>query len=233
MAQSLRNQNKIKKMKNFLALSALLFFGFSYAQLTQNVGDFSSLETYDRITVKLIPSDQNSIEISGSKPDDVQVVNKNRNLKIRMNLEKFLGGGDITVKVYYTRLNQISASEGSRIESDETLKNPSITLSAREGATMKLDVETNMADIKTSSGGEIELSGTANAQMIVCNAGGNYEAKNLKSKTATVTVNAGGTAEIFASDFVKATTRAGGDIYIHGNPKVEQKNLAGGKVHIY
>ena len=40
-----------------------------------------------------------------------------------------------------------------------------------------------------------------------------------RAKNVSVTVNAGGKAEVYASKAVNATVRAGGRIEIHGNPK--------------
>lgn len=219
-------------MKKIHLILSLLIFSFAFSQQRQDTGTFSSLEVYDKIAVNLIPSGENYVEIMGSNTEDVQIINKNRTLKIRMNMSKFLGGDKVSVNVHYTTLNQINASEGSSVTSDQKIENPSLTLNAKEGASIVLETESNMVDVKTNSGGYIKLSGTSNAQSVVSNAGGNYEGKGLKTKTATVTVNAGGEAEVFASNFVNATTRAGGNIYIYGNPKVEQKSLAGGKVHI-
>jgi hypothetical protein len=46
-----------------------------------------------------------------------------------------------------------------------------------------------------------------------------------------VTVNAGGEAEIYATDFVDAKTRAGGSILIYGKTKqINEKRVAGGSI---
>ena len=63
------------------------------------------------------------------------------------------------------------------------------------------------------------------------NTGGIYDAKQLRSKLISITVNAGGEAAIFATDFVDAKVRAGGNIEIFGKPKqINQKVIAGGTI---
>ena len=63
------------------------------------------------------------------------------------------------------------------------------------------------------------------------NSGGIYEGKDLKTNQTTITANAGGEADIFATDFVDAKVRAGGDITIYGKPKqINQKVVAGGNI---
>ena len=44
-------------------------------------------------------------------------------------------------------------------------------------------------------------------------------------------MNAGSRAEIFASDYVKATVKAGGEVLVYGDPaKMEEKTVFGGKI---
>jgi hypothetical protein len=63
------------------------------------------------------------------------------------------------------------------------------------------------------------------------NSGGIYEAKKLLTNQTVITTNAGGEADIYATELVDAKVRAGGDITVYGNPKqLNQKIIAGGKV---
>ncbi|WP_313503549.1 head GIN domain-containing protein [Kaistella carnis] len=203
----------------------------SYAQFSRNVGEFSSLKVYDKITVTLVPGNENKVE--GSSPDaDVETVNKNGELKIRMTPAKILQGNQVSVKVYYQNLNDLQASQGSSISSNETLQTKMLTLTSNEGSKIKLEIETGKLNAKTNSGGEIVLTGSADYQDIVVNSGGKFNGQNLESLTATISANAGGIAEVFASESVNATTRAGGLIDVYGDPEDRKfKNVIGGKIN--
>lgn len=220
-------------MKSIVSLLLVVLFNFSYSQIKQDVGEFNSIEVYDKLSVKLVHSNSNYIEIFGSKAESVEFVNKNNRLKIRMKIDQFLQGDDTKVIVYYTDLNQISASEGSQISADESLSSPSLLLNSKEGASIELDVDVNSLDVKTNSGGFIIAHGKASSQTVVSTAGGIYNGEDLKTKTTNVTVNAGGEATVFATDYVNAKTRAGGNIHIFGGAKVDKKTTAGGKIHIH
>ncbi|MFA7446798.1 MAG: head GIN domain-containing protein [Weeksellaceae bacterium] len=220
-------------MKSIVRLFFVVLFGFSYAQNKQDVGEFNILEVYDKLTVELIHSNANFIEIRGNKAESVEFINKNKRLKIRMKIDQFLQGDDTKVIVYYTHLNQIYANEGSQVSSNEILSTPSLVLNSKEGARIELEVETNALDIKTNSGGWVVATGKSNSQTVVSIAGGIYDGEGLKTKTTTVTVNAGGEAKVFATDYVNAKTRAGGNIHIFGGAKVDQKTMAGGNIHIH
>ena len=54
---------------------------FVFAQETRNVGDFNSLKVYDRIPVELVKSSKSKVEITKGNNTDVEVVNKNGELK--------------------------------------------------------------------------------------------------------------------------------------------------------
>lgn len=224
-----------KDMKHytFFILSFLICPWIWAQDVQQNLGDFDEIEVFDKLKVKLIPSHKNSIEISGAKSENVQIVQKNNLLKLRMNLENFLQGDqNNSIIVYYKTLRRISASEGAQITSTETIDINKLSLEAKEGASIDLDIQVNTLEVKTNTGAGISLTGTTNYQSVICNTKGYYNGQELEASEIEVTVNAGGEAHVFATELVNAKTRAGGNIYIYGQPKVKQQTIAGGKIHI-
>ncbi len=221
-------------MKKLIVLSGLLFSQFFFAQdVTKDLSSFTEVKIYDKISAELIPSNENKIEIFGLKSNDVEVLQKNDELKIRMPLTKSLKGEDVKVKIYYKTLEEIEAFEGSFITSSKPIKSSDLEITAKEGAEIRLEIEAEDLEVKVVSGADITLNGTVSGTMEVnIKAGGTLQAQNLKTKKAKVSVSAGGTAEIFATDFVKAETKAGGTINIHGKPaKIEQKTIVGGSIN--
>ena len=91
-------------------LIVLLFIaqiGFSQEKITKNLGDFDAIKVLDKISVQLIPSNENRIEISGKNNSDVEIINKNGELKIRMPLDKFLKGDDVTALLYFKKIKSL------------------------------------------------------------------------------------------------------------------------------
>lgn len=204
---------------------------FCFAQSNRNVGDFSSLKVYDKITVVIIHSNENKVETEVDNPD-LEIVNKNGDLKIRMTPIKIMQGSQVSVKVYYKNLNDIQASQGSTISNSEEIESKMLTLTSNEGSKINLKVNVKTLSAKMNSGGEITVSGTVNHQDILVNSGGRYLGTNVESQSAVVTTNAGGFAELNVSDSVNATTRAGGIIDVYGDPNNRKaKNVIGGKVN--
>ena len=203
----------------------------AFAQTERNVGDFTLLKVYDRISVELIPLSKNMVEILGNNDSDVQAINKNGELKIRMAPTKVMQGEGTKVKVYYENLTDIQGSQGAIITASEAVKSSMLTLTSNEGSKLNLSLNTQKLKAKGNSGGEIIVKGKADSQDIVMSSGSKFNGMHVESSNASVTVNAGGVAKVFAEDSVETTTRAGGTIEVYGDPKNRNtKKVIGGKV---
>ena len=214
-----------------LVIVLFLIAQVSMAQVSKNLGDFDKVSVFDRINVELIKSTENKIEINGKRSGDVEVVNKNGAIKIRMKFEKLLKGDDVTAKLYYTSLQSIDASEGSYVISEDVFKQPSLDITSREGAEIRLKLDVDKAKIKSVTGGIIKISGSAENQDASLGTGGILEAQNLETSQTTVVITTGGEADVRATNLVDAKVRAGGTITIFGSPKqVNKKTSLGGSI---
>jgi len=218
-------------MRNIFLLVFVICAQLSYGQITKNLGDFDEVKVFDRISVELIPSEANKIEISGKRSGEVEIVNRNGELKIRMSLEKLLDGEDIQVRLFYTNVKSLDASEGSFISSAQTFKQSSMDLTAKEGAQIKVDLDVLKANVKVVTGGIMRLSGKANTMDANLSTGGILYAKDLLTSQTDIDIKAGGEAEVNASDLVDADVKAGGNVRIFGKPKQINKTTAlGGSI---
>ena len=219
-------------MKNSIFILFALLFSTSYAQtVSKNPGDFTTVKIFDRISAQLIPSNENKVEIKGNRASEVEVVNSNGDLKIRMPFPKLLKGEEIEVTVYYKKLEGVEASEGSYVNSEKPIKAINFNLNAKEGAEIRIALDVKKATVRATSGGKIRISGTSVNQEVVMSSGAELQAKNFESEQTTISLNAGGSADVFATEFVDAKVRAGGDIYIYGSPKqINQKTVLGGSI---
>lgn len=214
-----------------IVFSLLVFSSITFGQVNKNLGDFDKVTSFDKIDVMLIPSSENKIVIDGKEANEVELVNKNGELKIRMPFTKILSGDDISVTLYFKKINAVEANEGSRIACGDLIKSTSFEINAKEGSEIKLQLETQKLSGRIANGSNVKLTGNVVNQDILVNSGGIYEAENLKTEQTTVTCNAGGQADVFATVLVDAKVRAGGEITIYGKPKeINQKVIAGGTI---
>ena len=220
-------------MKNtFLTFIACSIFSFGVAQTEKNVGDFTKVSSFDKIDVQLIASNENKVVLHGKEANQVELVNKNGELKIRMPLTKMLSGDNISATVYYKKLDAVEANEGSRIASKDEITAINFDIICKEGSEVKLiNLQVDRLQVRVSQGSVVTILGTSKNQDILSNSGGKYDGQDCITEQTVVTVNAGGIAHVYATDFVDAKTRAGGEIKIYGKPKqINEKKIAGGTI---
>jgi len=208
-----------------------LVSSIAFSQTEKSVGDFNKVTSFDQIEVLLIPSDENKVVLDGSGSEDVEIINKNGELKIRMRLTKMLSGDNISATVYYKNIDAVEANEGSRISSEATFEATTFDIKAKEGSQIKIKINVDRLTARIGNGSTVTVFGTAKNQEVLINSGGIYEAEKLKTNQTIITANAGGDANVYATDLVDAKVRAGGDIRIFGKPKqINQKIIAGGTI---
>jgi hypothetical protein len=212
--------------------SLLLMSSLTYAQTEKNVGDFTKVTAFDKIDVNLVAASENKVVLTGVNSKEVELVNKNGELKIRMPLIKMLSGYSVSATVYYIKIEAVEANEASRITSKDTISVLNFDVICKEGSDIKLtNLQADRLQIRVSQGSIVTIIGTVKNQDVLSNSAGKYDGQDCKTQQTVVTVNAGGIAEVNATDIVNAKTRAGGEITIYGNPKkVIEQSVAGGTI---
>lgn len=201
-------------------------------KLTMDLDAFTQVKAFDGISVKLLKSDDYKAVVTGVDLDKVEIVNTDGILKIRMRITKVFSGYKTFVDVHYAgELTVIDVNEDARISGDATFDQEVLELKAQEGGEMTINAKVHQMLIKAVTGGTIKAKGSADLQDVAINTGGVFKGKDLHTKFSTVNVNAGSKAEIFATDYVKATVKAGGEVEVHGNPsKMDEKTVFGGTI---
>ncbi|KQB38888.1 head GIN domain-containing protein [Flavobacterium aquidurense] len=218
-------------MKKLIIGAAILFVQMSFGQVTKELGDFDTVKVYDKLSVKLVQSSENKLVIKGAREAELEAVNKNGILKIRMPFPKLLSGNDLEVTLYYKHIELIDVNEGAEVTSNETLKATSFKVSAQEGGKINVDLDVDKLKVSSVSGGEIIATGKADNLDASLGAGGYFLGSKLSTSQTKVSVSAGGKADVNASTLVDAKVSAGGSIYIYGKPKqINQKTVFGGKI---
>jgi hypothetical protein len=221
-------------MKNIIVTLILTFSLIGFSQnIEKELGEFSHLKTFDGLSVELVKSATNKAVISGEYKEDVVIVNKNGLLKIKFNIPKVTTHYKTKVVLHYTALNLIDANEGSFVFTDGIIKEIDLDVKVQEGAIIRLEVDAQRVNSRMVSGGIITLSGKAKNQDVVVNTGGVFKGKECFTEQTKVSVSAGGSAEVYATEIVKADVKAGGSIMIYGNPKLaDTKKVLGGNIKV-
>jgi hypothetical protein len=220
-------------MKQVTSLFLVLLSTISIAQVTRNVGDFTKISVFDKIKVELIQSDENKVVLDGVNAAEVEVVNKNGTVKLRLPLVKFLSGQQIEAKIYYSSLTSIMAAEGSKVMANSKIKTDNLTIETKEGAQVTLDLVVDNLNIKAYTGSELNLTGNTHDLDALINTGADLKAKELTVQHALVNVNTGGIASVNTKEYLSVKVVAGGSVFVYGNPsKLNQSVTAGGSIII-
>jgi len=215
----------------FILFLALGFNSNAQEDLEKTIGEFSTVKVYDLINLKMIKSGENKVAISGKNRNDVEVVNKNGKLKIRMNLKESYDGNDTVVILYYSSVDVVDANEGAKVTFKEPIEQYEIDLKTQEGAEITAQLKTSYANFRAVTGGVINVTGSSKYQDISIYTGGVFNGKDFITKNTEVSVNAAGEAYVNATDLVEVRVKAGGDVYIYGKPeKVDESRVLGGKI---
>jgi hypothetical protein len=211
-----------------------LVLGFNVnAQETveKTIGEFSTVKVYDLINLKMIKSDVNKVIISGKNRKDVEVVNKNGKLKIRMDLGESYDGNDTVVILHYTSVDIIDANEGAKVTIAAPIEQYEIDLKTQEGAEITAVLKTSYANFRAVTGGIINVTGSSKNQDISIYTGGVFNGEEFITERTEVSINAAGEAYINATERAEVRVKAGGDVFIYGNPKeVDESRVLGGRI---
>lgn len=196
------------------------------------LGQFDEIKVFDGIRVTVIPSQADSLVIEGKNKDFVSYKNKNGRLYIRMNVKKRLSGFNTTVALFSsTPLEVIDVNEGAFVSFQDVLFQQSIVFKAQEGAQIDAILDVQKVTTKTVSGGIVNLKGAAVTQEHRVSAGGVVDAATLDSQQVQVSVKAGGSAAVSATELADARVSFGGSVKVYGEPKkLIQKTAVGGNI---
>ena len=204
---------------------------FSQTPTTRTLGEFSELKVYDLINVELIKASENKIIISGANSNNINIIQKNSTLKIRMKLKYKFNGAETQVKIYYTGIDVIDANEGSFVFSKDIIKQYEILLKAQEGSKILVNTDTKRLIVKSITGSTITTKGTSENQDITIRTGGVYKGANNTVENTDLNIKAGGEAAVRTLNVLDINIFAGGDVFIYGTPKqLKQKKIFGGRI---
>ena len=206
----------------------------SQSKISKNLGDYSELKVYNGIEVELIKSDKQALEITGEKSERVRVKNVDNTLKLSMKFSvkpsENAADGKVLIKLYYNKkIDIIDANEGATITGKD-FNQEKLEVNAQERAFINLTSSVKTLHVRTSSGGIVKLSGTADNQEVDVDLYGTYHGFNMKvSGNSTVKAGTGAKAEILAGTTLNAKVSFGGSIFYKGNPEViKDKKVIGG-----
>ena len=173
-----------------------LFIAFSFSlhligqeSKTVSISPFLGVSVYSGIHLKLIPSDENKMVISGENIETVVFTLKKDILKIRHSFDQILNPSNTYVELHFTEeLDELSSYQGTTIETTAELKTTSMNIKASEGSKQDLRIVAEKIDSRVNSGANLTLAGTTTSHDLSILGGGIFEGETLQTKQTKVKV---------------------------------------------
>ena len=133
-------------------------------------------------------------------------------------------------KAYVTvkELVAISASSGSDVESENTLKGESLKVKASSGSDVEIDVFYKNFSLDTSSGSDAKISGKVKTFEVEASSGSDIKARNLESVICKARASSGSDITVSVSGELYAKASSGADIRYYGNPEIRDISESSG-----
>jgi len=231
-------------MKNLNLIAAIVtLFGLSTRQLSAQenknimLTNFSEIAVSSGIDVYLTQSNSENIRVNAPKDvlNNVLIEKQGNALVIKykdkINLSQFLKGQGTKVYINYKTLQSISASGGSDVYTENTLKTDKLSLSVSGGADLKLNVITTDIEIHTSGGSDVDLKGSATNMGAEASGGSDINALQFIVENARVNTSGGSDVNIYVTKALEANASGGSDVHYKGNPAVKKSSGKSGDVN--
>lgn len=222
---------KIYLKSSMLLIGAILAANSSFAQTTRNipVNNFDKVSVSSGIDLILTQGATESAKVVGDKElvDKLVIETDGGKLNIRFRENNGWSGmfrNNSSIKVYLNikRLNELSASGGSDINAQNTIKTDRLTLATSGGSDVELSVICKDISIKASGGSDLDLKGSATNMNLDISGGSDVDAGAFKVEYAKVHASGGSDAEIHVNKALEANASGGSDVRFGGNASYKE-----------
>lgn len=174
----------------------------------RTVPAFSSVDISGAYDVEIVVRDEQSLEIEG---DDnllplIKTEVKDGVLKIG-NTQSISTKRNLRVRISSPKLDALFTSGASDI--------------------VVTDVKSDEFKIESSGASNLKVSGEAKTVVINSSGAGEIDAKDLRAEKVNITSSGAATADVYASEELRASVSGAGDVRYYGNPKTVSQDKSG------
>jgi hypothetical protein len=229
-------------MKKIILVSLFIVGAlYSFAQKTinapnaekRNVSGYHEIAVSGGIDLYLTPGAESCV-VSASEPKYVdriitEVVGGVLKIyfenKTGINIE--WGSRKMKAIVSYSRLDKLTASGGSDVTIDGTLKSPSLGIRLSGGSDFNGKIESDDLKIDASGGSDLDISGSAAKLDLIASGGSDFKGYEMSADVCTIEANGGSDIYITVNREMNANASGGSDVYYKGNGAVKDMRSSG------
>ena len=210
--------------KTGLLFIALFSSSILFAQSSKNlpVKNFSEIGVSSGIDLYLTQGSTEQVRLVGDKDlIEKAVVERSGNgirIKYRdgFSLSNLFRNKSLKAYVTYKNISSISASGGSDVKTENTLKANKLTLHASGGSDLDMSIVCRDIEIETSGGSDVELKGSAANMSLHTSGGSDVDAFDFKVDYAKVNASGGSDANVYVLKALEANASGGSDVRYKG-----------------
>ena len=232
-------------MKNFTLITAFMLAGV--AAMAQNpkvindpnaqkrtVGDFHGIAIHSGIDLYLSQGGDEAVAVSASDPEyRDRIVTEVQDGILHIYLDDkwhWNGGwGNRKLKAYVSCkvLDQLTASGGSDVFIDETLKSQKLELHLSGGSDLHGKLEVGELTIGQSGGADVYISGSASQLFVHVSGGSDFHGYELAVDDCHAQASGGSDVYVTVNKQLDASASGGSDIHYKGNGSVRESHTSG------
>ncbi len=198
------------------------------------------VEPFKRLTVKsgtaniyIKQADTESLKIEAEEniiaAFNVRVENETLEIEQNKNTD-FSPAHPINFYVTGRNIESISLFGSEELQSQGNLKVERLRVNISGSGKANLDVTGNELILKILGSGEVNLKGSMDLQKVAINGNGNYNAENLISKEAFISINGSGNGYVNVQDTFNIKIFGSGTLKYLGNPELQQSISGSGSI---
>lgn len=238
----INNKPKLAAMIEKPALKTvalILLTSFSFIQVnaqhsrTVAVSHFSGIRVASGIDLYLTQGNAESLVIKGESElvKNVVIEQTNGNLTVKykdgVSWGRLFSNESIKVYVTFKELKAITASGGSDVFSQNTIKAGSLTIGASGGSDVEVSLTCSDLQVSASGGSDVKLKGSADNMILNASGGSDVDAFEFVVNYSKAHVSGGSDANINVTKGLEASANGGSDITYKGNAAL--KRIGGSK----
>lgn len=230
-------------MKKLLAAVALLCFTtIAFAQKVindpnaelRNVPSFSGVSVSGGIDLYLSAGDE-AVAVSASKPELTERIKTEVKAGVLSIWFESKSGVNINwnesrkLKAYvsYKTLQSLSASGGSDVFVDGSIKSAELRIDLSGGSDFKGKVEAENLRVHQSGGSDVNISGKATTLSVETSGGSDFNGFDLVTEICNLQASGGSDIKITANKELSAQASGASDIHYKGQPNVKAAKASG------
>lgn len=175
--------------------------------------DFIGINSSAGINVILKSGDKTSVKVESDENLQDLILTKVENGVLKITSKKNIWKASAkNVYVVANNLNNLQASSGSVIRSDEILGTKDLHLEASSGAVINLNVNVSELRTEASSGASIKLVGKSEMMHASVSSGANINAFDLETTNCDAEASSGGNVKVNVHEKLSSSSSSGGSI---------------------